>query len=280
MKRKILVAGICGRMGGRVAELVAQDPELDLVGGVELAGHPRAGAILSVGETEVRVARGFADNVPQAELLADFTSPEGTVSAVEFCLQRSMALVAGTTGQSEANVKMMKDASKRIPLLFSPNMSVGVTLLTKVLPGIVRALEGKCEIEIVEKHHRAKKDSPSGTALKLAQAIVEASRQGAVGSREDGAASREGERFQIRYGRDQGVSERQRNEIFVHSIRAGDIVGEHTVLLALKGERIEIKHVAESRDCFAHGTLAAIKFLLGKKAGWYTMEDVIDLQEV
>jgi 4-hydroxy-tetrahydrodipicolinate reductase len=266
MKQAVLVAGICGRMGGKVAELIASDPDLDLVGGVEKAEHPSAGRKLSVGRKEVRVAAGFGDNVREAGLLVDFTTPEGTMSALEFCTERGMALVTGTTGQSEGNVKTMREASRKIPLLFSPNMSVGVTLLTKALPRILGSLGGEYEIELIEKHHRAKTDCPSGTALKLAQAIA--------------TASRHGEKFQIRYGRSQGISERQRNDIFVHSIRAGDIVGEHTILLALKGERIEVKHVAESRDCFAYGTLAAIKFLLGKKAGWYTMEDVVDLPEV
>jgi 4-hydroxy-tetrahydrodipicolinate reductase len=266
MKRAVLVAGICGRMGVKVAELIAQDPELSLVGGIERAGHPSAGRVLCVADKEVRVEAGFGDNVRAAELLVDFTSPEATMSAVEFCAERGMALVTGTTGQSEGNFKVMREASEKIPLLFSPNMSIGVTLLTKALPRIIGSLGGDCEVELIEKHHRAKKDSPSGTALKLAQAIT--------------AVSREGEKFQIRYGRNQGISERPRNEVFIHSIRAGDIIGEHTVLLALRGERIEIKHVAESRDCFAYGTLAAIKFLLGKKAGWYTMEDVVNLPEV
>lgn len=266
MKRAVLVAGICGRMGGKVAELIAQDPELSLVGGIERIGHPSAGRVLCVADKEVRVTAGFGDNVAAAELLVDFTSPEATMSAIEFCTRKGMALVTGTTGQGEANFKAMREASGKIPLLFSPNMSIGVTLITKALPRIIDSLGGHCEIELIEKHHRAKKDSPSGTALKLAQAIA--------------TVSREGEKLQIRYGRDQGISERQRNEIFVHSIRAGDIIGEHTVLLALRGERIEIKHVAESRDCFAYGTLAAVKFLLEKKAGWYTMEDVVNLPEL
>jgi 4-hydroxy-tetrahydrodipicolinate reductase len=266
MKRALLVAGICGRMGRKVAELIAQDPELSLVGGIERAGHPCAGHVLRVADTEVRVTAGFGDNVPAAELLVDFTSPEATMSAVEFCIERDVALVTGTTGQSEGNFKVMREASEKIPLLFSPNMSIGVTVLTRAIPRIVDSLGGRCEIELIEKHHRGKKDSPSGTALKLAQAIT--------------GVSREGEKLQIRYGRNEGISERHRNEIFVHSIRAGDIIGEHTVLLGLRGERIEIRHVAESRDCFAYGTLAAIKFLLGKKAGWYTMEDVVNLAEL
>lgn len=266
MKRTVLVAGICGRMGGKVAELIAQDPGLDLIGGIEKTEHPSANGTVFVRGREVRVAAGFDGSVHEAELLVDFTTPEGTVSALQFCTRRNMALVTGTTGQSEETLEAMKQASRKIPLLFSPNMSLGVTVLTRALPRIVDALDGKCEIELIEKHHRAKKDSPSGTALKLAQAIT--------------AGSRHGEKFRIRCGRAESISERQGNEIFVHSIRAGDIVGEHTVLLALKGERIEIKHIAESRDCFAYGTLAAIKFLLERKPGWYTMEDVVTLPEV
>ena len=266
MKNAVLVAGICGRMGGRFAELMAQDSDLDLVAGIERPGHPCAGRTLSVAGKAVRVASGFDDNVEKAELLVDFTAPEATMSVLEFCTERRIALVTGTTGQSEVNTEAMREASARIPLLFSPNMSVGVTLLARALPAIVDSLGGECEIELVEKHHRAKKDTPSGTALKLVKAII--------------TASRGGKKYQIKYGRDRGVFERKSDDIFVHSVRAGDIVGEHTVFLALKGERIEIKHVAESRDCFAYGTLAAVKFLLGKKAGWYTMEDVVNLPEV
>jgi len=252
-------------MGGRVAELITLDPLLELVGGIERLGHPSAGRTITVAGKNVRVSAGLGEDVPVAELLVDFTSPEGTMSALSFCTRRRIAMITGTTGQSENNINAMKDASKTIPLLFSPNMSLGITVLAHMLPHIVDSIGENCEIEVIEKHHRSKKDSPSGTAVRLFQAMS--------------SSSRGGNRFNLRYGRSEGVSERQSDDVFVHSIRAGDIVGEHVVLFALRGERIEIKHVAESRDCFAHGTIAAIKYLLDKKAGWYSMEDVVNLPE-
>ncbi|KPJ59641.1 MAG: hypothetical protein AMJ46_10380 [Latescibacteria bacterium DG_63] len=242
MKAAILVNGVCGRMGAKVAELIAGAPDLQLAGGIERKGHPKAGRRLSLNGHEVSVTGGFERDVPSADLLVDFTTAEATDATLEFCVRRGMALVSGTTGHSQEKMKMMKRASQQIPILFSPNMSVGITLLVKVLPEIVRALGPDCDIEVIEKHHREKKDSPSGTALRLAETVANAA---------------------------------GRSDVSIHSLRAGGIVGEHTVVLALKGERMEIKHVAESRDCFAYGTLAAVRFLLGKPAGWYTMENVV-----
>jgi 4-hydroxy-tetrahydrodipicolinate reductase len=250
-------------MGSKVAELVAQAQDLDLVGGIERKGHPNADSEISTGSNELRVAGGFRADVPPAELLVDFTNAETTTAVVEFCTGRGMALVSGTTGHGKEEMTVMKRASEEIPILFSPNMSVGITLLAKILPGIVRSLGPDCDIELVEKHHREKRDSPSGTALRLAASIAEAGRKGS--------------KPELRHGRNAGTHQRDTGEVFIHSVRVGGIVGEHTVVMGLRGERIEVKHAAESRDCFAHGTLAAVRFLLGKPAGWYTMEDVVSL---
>ncbi|UCF78795.1 MAG: 4-hydroxy-tetrahydrodipicolinate reductase [Candidatus Eiseniibacteriota bacterium] len=261
MKKPILVSGICGRIGGKVAELVAGAPDLALAGGVEREGHPVAGSELSVGEARVRVARGFEDGVPEAELLVDFSVPEALEAVLRFCTGRGTALVCGTTGHSPKQTEMMRRASEDIAVLFSPNMSLGITVLNKLLPEVVRSLGPECDVELIEKHHRAKKDSPSGTALRLAATLAEACGGGKT--------------LEVKYGREPGKQERKSGQLLIHSVRAGDIVGEHTVVTALRGERIEIKHVAESRDCFAHGTLAAVRFLLGRPPGWYTMEDVV-----
>jgi 4-hydroxy-tetrahydrodipicolinate reductase len=231
-------------MGSRVAELVALEPELGLVAGVERADHLCAGGSITVHGGSVKVFAGFSAAVPAAELVVDFTSPRGTREALAFCVERRIPLVTGTTGHTEEDVRSLKDAAGRIPLLVSPNMSAGVTLLDGILPDVLRMAGDECDVEIVEKHHRAKKDSPSGTAIRLAETLAESA----------GARGR---------------------NIVVHSVRAGDVVGEHTVIFGLRGERIEIKHVAESRDCFAHGTIAVVKFLLDKAPGWYSMNDVI-----
>lgn len=248
-------------MGGKVAELVAREPDLELVGGIERTGHPSAGSSLVFSGKSVRVFEGFSAQVPQADLLVDFTSPAGNREAVAFCLERKMGLVSGTTGLAEKDVSLLRDASKKIPVLLSPNMSTGVTLLARVLPCVLDMAGPQCDVEIVEKHHRAKKDSPSGTAIRVAEAL----RNSAKGGR----------KRSIVYSRSSEKADSRSSDIYVHSVRAGDIVGEHTVILGLQGERIEIKHVAESRDCFAFGTIAAVKFLAGRAPGWYTMDDVV-----
>ena len=243
MKRRVLVAGMCGRVGGRVAERVSLEPDLVLVAGVESPDHPNAGGSVTLQGADVRVFAGFSAAVPAAEVVVDFTSPRGAREALAFCVDRRIPLVTGTTGLSEEDLKSLKAAADRIPVLVSPNMSRGVNLIDRVLPEVRRMAGDECDVEIVEKHHRAKKDSPSGTAIRLAETLAES-----------GAAGR---------------------KVVIHSVRAGDVVGEHTVILGLRGERIEIKHVAESRDCFAHGAVACVRFLLDKAPGWYTMNDVL-----
>jgi 4-hydroxy-tetrahydrodipicolinate reductase len=214
-----------------------------LVAGVESPQHPSAGGSVAVHGTDVRVFAGFSEAVPPVDVVLDFTSPQGTREALAFCVQRLIPFVSGTTGLGQEDVKTLRAAAGRIPILASPNMSRGVNLLDKVLPQVRRMTGDDCDVEIVEKHHRAKKDSPSGTAIRLAETLAESGGGG--------------------------------GKITIHSVRAGDVVGEHTIILGLKGERIEIKHVAESRDCFAHGAVACARFLLDKGPGWYTMSDVL-----
>jgi 4-hydroxy-tetrahydrodipicolinate reductase len=231
-------------MGRRVAELASLDPELVVVAGVEGSEHTRAGGTVTVHGTAVRVFAGFSADAPAAEIVVDFTSPRGTGEALAFCVERGIPLVTGTTGHSQEGLRSLKSASDGIPVLVSPNMSRGVNLIDGILPRVLRAAGDACDVAIVEKHHRAKKDSPSGTAIRLARTLSES---GPTAKR----------------------------DVAVHSVRAGDVVGEHTVIFGMSGERIEIKHVAESRDCFAHGTIACVKFLLDKPPGWYTMGDVL-----
>lgn len=244
MKKRILVSGICGRMGGRVAERVSLEPDLVLVAGVESPDHPSAGGSVRLQGADVRVFAGFSAAVPATDLVVDFSSPRGTSEALTFCIERGIPLVTGTTGLDDEGLKNLKSASGCIPILVSPNMSRGVNLIDNLLPRVLRMTGDGCDVEIVEKHHRAKKDSPSGTAIRLARTLAES---GGAGSR----------------------------NVAIHSVRAGDVVGEHTVIFGLRGERIEIKHVVESRDCFASGAIACAKFLLGKPPGWYTMSDVL-----
>jgi 4-hydroxy-tetrahydrodipicolinate reductase len=243
MKTLVLVAGICGRVGGRVADVLSLAPDMTLAAGVESPEHPSAGGSVTVSGVSVRVFAGFSEAVPAAEVVVDFTSPRGTREALAFCVERRIPLVSGTTGLGEEDFRSLRAAAGRIPVLVSPNMSRGVNLIDRVLPEVRRMAGDECDVEIVEKHHRAKKDSPSGTAIRLAETLAES----------------------VAAGR----------KVVIHSVRAGDVVGEHTVILGLRGERIEIKHVAESRDCFAHGAVACVRFLLDKAPGWYTMNDVL-----
>ncbi|MBN1504817.1 MAG: 4-hydroxy-tetrahydrodipicolinate reductase [Candidatus Eisenbacteria bacterium] len=244
MNLRVLIAGICGRMGGRVAELMSMEDDLDVVAGVESRGNVRAGGSVELRGRSVPVFVGYSPDVPVPDVVVDFSSPAGTTEALAFCLERGVALVTGTTGNTEEGIRQLRTAAERIAVLVSPNMSRGVSLMDGILPQVRRAAGGQCDVEIVEKHHRAKKDSPSGTAIRLARTLEQSV----------GAAGR---------------------KVVIHSVRAGDVVGEHTVIFGMSGERIEIKHVAESRDCFAHGTIACVRFLAGRPPGWYTMSDVL-----
>jgi len=243
MKRRVLIAGICGRMGGRMADVLSSESDMTLVAGVESTERASAGESVIVHGKDVPVFAGFSGAVPPADVVVDFTSPLGTRQALAFCVERHLPLVSGTTGLSQEDLRGLRSAAGRIPVLVSPNMSRGVNLLHGVLPQVRRLAGEDCDVEIVEKHHRAKKDSPSGTAIRLAETLEES-----------GTAGR---------------------KVVIHSVRAGDVVGEHTIILGLKGERIEIKHVAESRDCFAHGAVACVRFLMDKGPGLYTMSDVL-----
>ena len=258
----IAINGVCGRMGLRIATIVAEDKDLKLVAALEMKGHQHIGKDLSS-----IISRGHNDVIISAELngspdvLIDFTSPDSTMNRLKACTDKGIAMVIGTTGLDSEQMAQIKKASQTIPCLFSPNMSVGVNLLFNLVESVSKILDEESDIEILESHHRYKKDAPSGTALKLAEKICS-------------ATNREMDDVVI-YGRKGLTGERPQDQICIHSIRSGDIVGEHTVTFCNAGERLELVHKAQTRDSFALGSIRAAKFLAGKPPGFYNMKDAL-----
>ena len=195
--------------------------------------------------------------------MIDFSLPAGTMRRLDTCVEREIPMVIGTTGLDDHQTGKVRAASKIIPIVFAPNMSIGVNLLFSIVGSVARALGEDYDVEIVETHHRFKKDAPSGTALKLAEAIAEATGRDL--------------KKDARYGRRGAVGERASSEIGIHAVRGGDVVGEHTVTFATLGERVELTHKAGSRETFARGALRAAKFLLTQKPALYSMLDVLGL---
>jgi len=259
------VSGAAGRMGMRILTLANEDPDLQVTAAIERPEHPDlgkdAGEIAGIGPIGVLLSEKQSSNM---EVLIDFSSPQSTLARLRSSVKNGTNMVTGTTGLTDEINTEIKDAAKSVALLASPNMSVGVNLLFNLVGEVAAALGEDFDVEIVEAHHRFKKDAPSGTALRLGECIAEALGRDLS---KDGVHGRFGQ-----------VGERTTNEIGMHAIRGGDIVGEHTVYYAALGERIEVRHVAQSRDTFVRGAIRAAKFLAHKKPGLYTMDDVLGLK--
>lgn len=268
MAVRVVVAGVAGRMGGTIARLVREEGDLTLAGGIERGGHPAVGKLLSevVG---VPGLRGTVTATPEtalseADVLVDFTTPEGTLANLRLAAPRKVAAVIGTTGLAPAHREEIARLAKAVPCVVSPNMSPGVNVLVDAVRRVVGALGESFDVEIVEAHHRAKKDAPSGTALRLAEAAAEA-----MGAKLEERAV---------YARQGNVGERKAGTIGIQTLRGGDIVGDHTVLLAGPGERLELTHRAHSREVFARGAIRAIRWVAGRSPGVYDMADVLGLR--
>jgi 4-hydroxy-tetrahydrodipicolinate reductase len=255
-------------MGQRIGALAIEHPSIRLAGAFDRSGHNAVGRdfgeLAGVGKSGVVITDNIAETLDTADVVIDFTSPEATLGNLRICGERKKAVVIGTTGLSPGQTAEVASYGKRIPVVLAPNMSVGVNLLLKVLADVARALGDDYDIEIVESHHRLKKDAPSGTALKMAQVIA-------------AALSRNLDEVGV-HCRSGIIGERKKKEIGIQTIRAGDIVGEHTVLFGGLGERIEITHKASSRDTFARGALRAALWIQDKPAGIYDMQDVLGLK--
>ncbi len=265
---KVVVAGASGRMGGRLVSLIKESSDLQLVGAVERKGHTAIGAdagdVAGCGRIGVAVTDNLTALAERADVLIDFTAPDVSLAHMAVMAAYRKTMVIGTTGLSAKQLAELQKLAKQIPCVFSPNMSVGVNVILKVLAEMARTFGEDYDIEVTEAHHRLKKDAPSGTALKIAQVLADA-----TGRNLDKVAA---------YGRKGMIGERKRGEIGIQVIRAGDIVGDHTVLFGGPGERIEVTHRAHSRDTFARGALRAARWVVTRPPGLYDMHDVLGLK--
>jgi len=254
-------------MGIRLIQLIAEAPRVRLVAAIDREGHPKlgqdAGEVAGVGRLDVPLeSLASLENREDLDVVIDFSHPAATLDLAKVCVSKGIALVVGTTGFEPDQKSALEAASSTIPILISPNMSRAVNLLMRLVGEAAAALAGVADIEIVERHHHLKKDSPSGTALKLAE----------IAARASGAD-------QLVHGREGLVGERKPNEIGVHAVRSGDCPGEHTVSFGLLGETLELSHRALNRDGFVRGAIDAARFLAGKPARLYVMADVLEFKQ-
>lgn len=264
VKTKIGINGAAGRMGQRLVHLAQEDSELSVVMALENPRHALLGRdigeVCGLGKLDVLVQ----DRVPPSsgvEVIIDFSTPEGTLALLASCQGHKIPVVIATTGFSPEQKEEVEAAAHHIPVLFSPNMSLTVNVLFALVAQASRLLKDKdFDVEIIERHHRFKKDAPSGTALHFARIIQEGMGGG-----------------DLRHGREGLTGERTRKEIGIHAIRAGDNVGEHTIVFSALGETLELVHKGTSRDSYARGALIAAKFLARQPAGHYSMNDVLGI---
>ncbi len=261
---KIAIAGAGGRMGRILIEAIGEAPDARLAGALDVAGAPHigtdAGAFLGK-PAGVLIESELAKGLSGAAYLIDFTRPEGTLQHLAYCAQHGIKMIIGTTGFDAHGKAAIAAAAQKTAIVFAPNMSVGVNVTLKLLDMAARSLSEGYDIEIVEAHHRHKVDAPSGTALKMGEVIA-------------GALGRDLKDCAV-YAREGVTGERDPSSIGFATIRGGDIVGDHTVLFAGIGERIEISHKSSSRVTYAHGALRAARFLADKPTGLYDMQDVL-----
>lgn len=270
MTLKIAIVGAGGRMGRKLIQAVNQAEGVVLGAAFEREGSSLvgsdAGEIAGIGPIGVKVESNLANSQAAFDVLIDFTRPEGTLAHLAYCVQHGKKMVIGTTGFDEAGKQAIREAADKIGIVFASNYSVGVNLVFKLLEKAAKVMGDYCDIEVIEAHHRHKVDAPSGTALSMGEHIAKTLGRDL---RTHGVFAREGI-----------TSERKRDEIGFATIRAGDVVGEHTVWFADEGERVEITHKASSRMTFANGAVRAAKWLADKPQGLFDMTDVLDLNNL
>ena len=266
---RTVVIGAAGRMGRLLVAQVHRDPDLTLVGAAEYSESPElgkdAGLVAGIAPIGVNITADVPALVDNADAVIDFSLPEGTMAAVGPAMQNGCCMVIGTTGLNDEQKEKIRDlADKGGRILMAPNMSVGVNLLFHLCSKVVPILGPEYDIEVVEMHHNRKKDAPSGTAVRLGEILAEA----------------RGLDYETdtRHGRVGDVGARTKREIGMHALRGGDVVGDHTVIFAADGERVELVHKASNRETFAKGALRAVRFLAGVEAGLYDMQDVLGLR--
>ena len=268
---RVVVAGAAGRMGQRILNVLRADEDCAVVGATDRPDSPHigldAGLLTGAGPLELPVLGSLEaalDKAPRAQVVIDFTAPAASMHHAQVCAGRGVALVVGTTGFSAQAKAELAGHALKIPILMAPNMSVGVNVLFKLVAEAARSLGATYEVEIVELHHRAKADAPSGTALRLAEVAAHA-----LGLDAQDACV---------YQRHGQIGARKPKTIGVQTLRGGDVIGEHTVFFLADGERLELTHRASSRDNFARGAVRAARFLAGKPAGLYDMQDALGLR--
>jgi len=261
---RLTVHGAAGRMGQRIVALAAKDPQLSIVAALDAAGAPSvgrdAGEVAGIGKLGVPIT---SDVISSTDVIIDFSTPEATMKLVGVCSERRIPVVVATTGLTAEQKSEIAAASQFAPIVFAPSMSLAVNVAMKLVREASKALKDipdGVDVEIVERHHRFKEDAPSGTALKFGQIV--ASEMGQT---------------EHRHGREGQTGQRPRTEIGYHAVRTGDNVGEHQIIFGLMGETLEVYVRGHTRDSYAYGALAAAKFLAGRPAGLYTMEDVLGL---
>ena len=267
--RRIAVMGAAGRMGKTLIDAVQQrSPLCGLTAAIVRPGSSLIGAdageLVSLGQLGVPLSSDLQAVVEDFDVLIDFTLPEVMLKNLEICRQSGKAMVIGTTGLSPAQKQLLAEAGKDIPIVFAANFSVGVNLSLKLLDMAARVMGEDADIEIIEAHHRHKIDAPSGTALRMGEVIAD-------------ALGRDLQKVAV-YGREGHTGARERETIGFATVRGGDVVGDHTVLFATEGERLEITHKASSRMTFAKGAVRAALWLKGREPGLFDMQDVLDLR--
>jgi len=263
MKTRIAVVGAAGRMGRRIIALANESGDFEVTAAVEKKGHPDlgkdAGVLAGIGPINIMLSDVFPRSAPQAAI--DFSLPEAVVETIDYCTPRAVPLVCGTTGLNEKQREAIKMASKKIPLIYATNMSVGMNILFAVVGKVASMLGDEYDIEIIEQHHRFKKDAPSGSAITLAENICKATERDLSSS--------------LVHGRSGKEAPRQKGAIGMHAVRAGDITGIHSVIYGTLGETVTLSHTAHSRDTFVRGALRAAKWVIAKPPGLYSMADVL-----
>ena len=263
----VVVAGAAGRMGNRLVALLQEDKELRLVAALEAPGHPAlgrdAGEAAGVGRLAVPITADPEAVLGKDRILIEFSVPEASLAHARLVARQGGRAVIGTTGFTPAQREELAAIGRSIAILVAPNMSVGVNVAFRILADMARMLGDDYDVEIVETHHRFKKDAPSGTALRMAEVVAE-------------ALGRDLAKTAV-YDRHDKLAERTRKEIGMAALRTGDVVGEHTVTFGALGERLELTHRAQSRDNFARGALRAARFIATAKPGLYSMQDVLGL---
>jgi len=263
---KAIVVGAAGKMGGRTIHIIQESPSIKLFRAIERPDHPSIGKdigeIIGLGKLGVPLEATLQKE--GGDVIINFSNPQASLESLEFAHKTGLAIIIGTTGLSSEQMNRVKELSRGTRCVMAPNMSVGMNVMFRIVQEIARVLGPEYDIEILEAHHRLKKDSPSGTAVKLGELIAKAVGRdfGQVGV----------------YGRKGMVGERTKDEIGMQVIRAGDIVGDHTVLFGGIGERLEITHRAHSRDNFARGAVRAALWVVNQPNGLYDMQDVLGLR--